>query len=39
MQKDKFWGSLRDSMMQESKMRKDDRGLDEKDKCCVFWEL
>ena len=24
MQKDKFGGSLRDSMMQESKMRKDD---------------
>ena len=36
MQKDKFRGSLIDSMMQESKMRKDERALNEKDKFVCF---
>ena len=36
MQKYKFGGSLRDSMMQEIKMRKDDRVVDEKGKIVCF---
>ena len=35
MQKDKFGGSLRDSMMQERKMRKD-RAFDEKENLCIL---
>ena len=37
MQKDKFRGSLRDSMKQERKMRKDDRDVDEKGQIVCFW--
>ena len=39
LQKDKFRGSSRNSMMQERKMKKDDREFDEKKKgkFCVSW--
>ena len=36
MKKDKFGGSLRDSMMQERNIRKDDRAVDEKGKFVCF---